>query len=722
MAADAQNYTAALAYLKEKKYVAAQKKLLEIAKKNPNYRNVMYFLAKSYYYDHQEKKAQKCLLTYLKQTHIKKEFASYKLLVKIALKQKQFDLARYYLTKAQKIAPDKQSLTKLTALLAKQSQPKKLQLKMKFQSLAKNKTPIAITTHPKWQKQKFLLNGLSDYQKKVFAKGGWYEFSLIKIQPSSIKGFMTAVVVDERKYYAKYLPKLPFNYLRTAFNDYLEEERFFRQKWAKSRVFSLLVVPGFKRQNIASLLELNGLLDDQAKRHLQGCEDLVVLKKMGETLPLAQQDKLVELDALYDFGYLCRKNCRDTLHLYQKCQAEQLLLKMLAQKSRHKLPLKKKFNFNPTPEQKAFVNWLVKQENSVLGLLGVGGSGKTYTLGKILDATQVLALAPTHKARLNLVNCGFKQSETVQKLLYEIQQGQDPLKNCAARVILIDEVSMITLEMLTELMKYTGNSVRYLLIGDDRQLAPVFQDEEALAVCGNVMELLQEHGKYFYFKVNMRCKNAQLRPLIQACRDADMATLQRLEVYQSDVRSMLNYKYQHQSSERCMILAYKNATVAAVNRKFYEVLSKDKPCRVEFYEKNGYGRGGYFVGAQVVFYRNDDQKQKYGYTNSEFGVITRLVLPNKRCEQGLVVVKTQAATYHLPLEKAKEDLLLAYALTIHKSQGSGSDRVYVIEAYDRGLGYTAVSRARRELYFVKMTKEDLLKSIARPAQVKHNIY
>ena len=45
-------------------------------------------------------------------------------------------------------------------------------------------------------------------------------------------------------------------------------------------------------------------------------------------------------------------------------------------------------------------------------------------------------------------------------------------------------------------------------------------------------------------------------------------------------------------------------------------------------------------------------------------------------------------------------VLFSYALTIHKAQGSGAKRVYVLEPKDHGLAYTAVSRAKQELFFV----------------------
>ena len=75
----------------------------------------------------------------------------------------------------------------------------------------------------------------------------------------------------------------------------------------------------------------------------------------------------------------------------------------------------------------------------------------------------------------------------------------------------------------------------------------------------------------------------------------------------------------------------------------------------------------------------------------------------------------------MPLYRAKKDLLLAYALTIHKAQGSGAKRVYVLEPKDHGLAYTAVSRAKKELFFVGVTRDQLLKGVQTETPKKKNL-
>ena len=61
-------------------------------------------------------------------------------------------------------------------------------------------------------------------------------------------------------------------------------------------------------------------------------------------------------------------------------------------------------------------------------------------------------------------------------------------------------------------------------------------------------------------------------------------------------------------------------------------------------------------------------------------------------------------------------------MTIHKAQGSGSKRVYVLEAANDSLLYTAVSRSRGELLFVDLDAIQVGEALSQPVAKKRNIY
>ncbi|SEM76941.1 exodeoxyribonuclease V alpha subunit [Ligilactobacillus sp. WC1T17] len=701
--------------LKNKKYQPALASFKDVYKNQPAFLSVCYFLGKCYYYLDQMQPAETYLKKHLASSYPKNQAQAAKLLCQVYLKGNNYPAAKTMFEQARQLGA--KNLTKLKQALTPT-------LQFKFIQLAKNNTPIAKCNASEYQGIKFFINKMDDDKKRAFMDGKWHKLAVTRPKPAKFKGFMSVAVLDERNYYQKYLKKLPSLYYQSAFNDYLENDRFFKDKWEKSRVFSLLATRIFKREQIFELLKLNDLLDADAQKQLKSCDDLVYLKQQGEVLPLRAEKIFENPQQLRKFGFLCAKNCHQTLHLKDKCQGERLIKKILQTSSKQELPFKHtQRSYQPTPEQQAFIKWLKQNNRRVINLLGVGGSGKTYTLGQILNQKRVLALAPTHKARLNLAANGFSHNETLQKVLYELANSQSELLDGDKYdLIIIDEISMATQAMIVELFKYIGFDYRFLFLGDDRQLPPVSQDEDALEVCGNVMELLHLYGSCYCFTDNLRCKDAATSALIAQCRKQNAAYVKTTPTFVTQSgQQMLEDKLNHPDLEDCMILAYRNLTVGKINELFFKKLSKNKRKVIPFELTNIYGRGGFFIGAQVVFYRNDDQYQNYGYTNSEFGVITAIEMPSEKKPDGKIFVKTDVKEYALPVWRAKEDLFLAYALTIHKSQGSGSKRVYVVEANDYCQAYTALSRSKEKVYFVSMTRNELIKAILTPTKFKYNV-
>lgn len=717
-------YQKGMAEAKDRNYTEALSCFMQVFQEEPEFLSVCYYIGKCRYFLKEFDEAEKFLLLHTERETERNQGQAWKLLTRTYIIRQDRAGAEEALKQAERHGAKKLAGLRERIDKIEDSESEEPKLKFRFIQLAKNGTPIAKANAGEYAGVKFFINGMSDEQKNDFCDGKWHALEVTKPRAVKFKGFMSVSLLDDRGYYRKYLPKLPSLYLRSAFNDYLEEDRFFKTKWEKSRVFSLLLTRIFSQETIEKLLVMNDLLDTQARQHLKGCDDLVCLKRMGEVLPLSSEHLLENAEQLRKFGFLCSKNCNGTVHLKDKCDGELLIWKLLHGTTRMKLPFRHPpKDFEPTKEQFRFIHWIFRENHRIVSLLGVGGSGKTYTLGQILDHDRVLALAPTHKARLNLEHCGFRHNDTVQKVICELENSRSGLVDGDDYdVIVIDEISMVTQSMLVTLLKYIGNDYRFIFLGDDRQLPPVSQDEDALEVCGNVMKLLIDYGAHFDFQANLRCRDERVRMFIAQCRLGNTGYLRQLNVFrQSSVDDMIAYKLKHPSVDECMIIAYRNATVGRINEKFFNALSRNRQKVIPFECKNGCGRGGFFIGAEVVFYRNDDQYQKYGYTNSEFGRIVGLDIPCEKNPNGKVIVQTEEKTYELPVWRAKEDLLLAYALTIHKAQGSGADRVYVLEATDYSLAYTAVSRTKGELYFTGMTLDDLCEALETPTEVRRNI-
>ena len=590
-----------------------------------------------------------------------------------------------------------------------------------------NPSPIVKTDHVDYEGQMIFINGLSKRKLKYLEDGKWHEIRISKPCPSIYTNFLSAEIKDGRKLYLPYLPKLKNFEQIQIFNDYLEENKFFGQDWEKSKVLSLLKVEIFRLNIIEKLLIENEKMDQTAMQHLKSCEDLIYLKEKGEVLSLEEEFHIKDIHLFREFGLICTKNCNESIHLANKCRFENRMMEWLKEEIPNKSAIKTNLtNFQPTFEQQKFIHWFSWNKRKIISLLGVGGSGKTFTLGKILNTSKVLALAPTHKAKNNLRQNGFIHVETLQKIA---MNKNDFFEDESQKYdfVLVDEISMATIEMVYDLINIFHVTQRFIFIGDECQLPPVSLDKDALTVCGNVISLIRQvsgRAGVFEFKENHRCKNNQVNEYIQAVREVNQSFLfQNTIKHTESFPEMVAYKEKHIDISECMIVCHTNKTVAEINELFYLKLSQNTLNKVPFYRKlNGSdeGFGGFFEGAQVVFYENDSTYY-HGYTNSEFGIIEKLSLPIGE-KGGQVTVKTEEGTsYHIPLNQAKEDLKLSYAITIHKSQGSGAGKVYILEPKNHGLAYTAVSRSKGQLAFVDLNVQNLIRDLQIQAPVKKNI-
>ena len=287
----AEMYQKGIARIKAKDYQRAMEYFERVFQENTGFLSVCYYLGKCHYFLREFDEAEEFLTLHTESDTKKNQGQAWKLLTKIHLRRRDKEKAASSLQQASEHGAVKLAgLRDKIAGIEEASFSKKM--RFRFLQLAKNKTPIAKTDLREYEKVKFFINGMTDEQRKGFCDGKWHELEVTKPKKVKFKGFMSVALLDDRGYYRKYLPKLGSLYLRSSFNDYLEEDRFFKNKWEKSRVFALLLTKIFSREMIERLLIQNDLLDTQARRHLKGCDDLVYLKKQGEVMPLSSEPVL----------------------------------------------------------------------------------------------------------------------------------------------------------------------------------------------------------------------------------------------------------------------------------------------------------------------------------------------------------------------------------------------------------------------------------------------
>jgi hypothetical protein len=129
------------------------------------------------------------------------------------------------------------------------------------------------------------------------------------------------------------------------------------------------------------------------------------------------------------------------------------------------------------PDQQAMVRDLCQGGQGVALVIGRAGTGKTFALGIArhawqLDGYRLLATAPTGIATISLQGEGFEDVATCDRLLADLDRGQEQLGPQA--VLVIDEAGMVGSRKLVRLLEHAHQAqAKVVLVGDDRQLAAI---------------------------------------------------------------------------------------------------------------------------------------------------------------------------------------------------------------------------------------------------------
>lgn len=394
--------------------------------------------------------------------------------------------------------------------------------------------------------------------------------------------------------------------------------------------------------------------------------------------------------------------------------------------------------------QLALARQIVESTDTHLFLTGKAGTGKTTFLRRLRSdlPKRMVVLAPTGIAAINAegmtIHSFFQLpfapfvpgGNYQQDKKYSIRKEKLKLIR-SLDLLVIDEISMVRADLLDAvddmLRKIRRNQqpfggVQLLLIGDLQQLSPVVKDEE--------WTMLSQYYEtpFFFSSLALKRSNFVTVELEKVYRQSDEAFISLLNSIRegradAQVLQRLNQRYipgfKADKSEGYVQLVTHNWQAHKINNEELEALdgeSRTYSAKVDGkFPEYSYPTDEELTlkpGAQVMFVKNDSEKR---FFNGMIGEVTSLsrdgfeVRPKDKPDT-LISVKPEEWTntrYGLD-EKTKEikefvdgtftqyPVKLAWAITIHKSQGLTFDRVMIDAsgAFAHGQTYVALSRCR----------------------------
>lgn len=355
-------------------------------------------------------------------------------------------------------------------------------------------------------------------------------------------------------------------------------------------------------------------------------------------------------------------------------------------------------------------------DSKVMVLTGGPGTGKTTTTQGIIAAFKarhmsILLAAPTGRAAKRMTEATGMEAKTIHRLLeYNPMDGykrndENPLEGDA---LIVDECSMIDILLFYNLMKAIPSNMRLILVGDIDQLPSVgagnvlrdIIDSQQISVVRLTRIFRQAQSSRIV--MNAHAINAGHFPNIKNGLDTDFFFINQedademVELIIGLVRDRLPKKYGYPPKEIQVLTPMQRGTVGAGNLNI-ELQNALNPTGLSL------TRGGYTFrqGDKVMQIRNNYDKNVF---NGDIGYITA-VDTNERTLT--VTFDSRLVEYDIT---ELDEIVLAYAVTIHKSQGSEFPVVVMpvtmkhFVMLQRNLIYTGITRAKKICVLVGTTK------------------
>lgn len=350
--------------------------------------------------------------------------------------------------------------------------------------------------------------------------------------------------------------------------------------------------------------------------------------------------------------------------------------------------------------------------SKVMVLTGGPGTGKSTTTNGIISALamqglEVVLAAPTGRAAKRLTEVTGREAKTIHRLLeckppegYQ-RDEENPIEG---DVLIVDEASMIDIVLMNALLKAMPSQMRLILVGDIDQLPSVG--------AGNVLRDIIDCGCFPVVRLTRIFRQAQSSriimnahrinkgqyPDLRNSRNSDFFFIEDenpehvAETIVDLVKRRLPKAYRIPPSEIQVLTPMQRGVIGAgnLNISLQEALNPGEVCL---------RRGGiaFRQNDRVMQIKNNYDKEVF---NGDIGVIVHVDLENRELT---VRFDDRDVTYDAT---ELDELVLAYATTIHKAQGSEHPVIVMpvlmthFVMLQRNLIYTGITRAKKLLVLI----------------------
>ena len=367
----------------------------------------------------------------------------------------------------------------------------------------------------------------------------------------------------------------------------------------------------------------------------------------------------------------------------------------------------------------------------VMILTGGPGTGKTTVVKALINIFEsmgydVALAAPTGRAAKRMSEATSKEAKTIHRLLeysFDAAEGYSFGRNetnlLDEQVVIVDEASMIDNILMCALLKAIKPGARFIIIGDSDQLPSVG--------AGNVLCDIIDSKRFATVKLTEIFRQARESLIITNAHEVNNGRMPQLDVKNNDFfflkrgsdrdiamtvadlcanRLPKTYKEIGKNGIQVISPSRKGESgTESLNILLQKMLNPQSAYKKEYKFRDRVFREGDRVmqtrnNYDIEWSREADSKYGFGIFNGDIGIVEKISTADSSMT---IAFDDRTVIYDFSL---LEDLEHAYAITVHKSQGSEYPIVIIPACHapamllSRNLLYTAITRAEKMVIIV----------------------